>query len=385
MSADLDHFYANLPANKIPLSKLLTSAQLFKAVPEDWFVIITDIKNSTAAVSGGLHENVNFVATGSIVTVLNIAFKAGITIPFFFGGDGATFLIPKSIKDKTMNALLLYKANTLQNYNLDLRAGIISVKEIYAKGLDLQISKFSSIGVFSIPVVLGQGLNYAEQIIKADDYLSTEGNTNTDELDLSGMQCRWDKIAPPENTEEIVTLIVIEQKNIDQSVVFSQVISHIDEIYGTQEARQPISIPKLIFKTSFNNLGQEMRTRLGKVNFFELVKTWFTNLYGYIYFRTQSGKNYLNKLVEMSDTLVIDGRINTVISGTEQQRLALQSALNAMEDANKILYALYVSKESVMSCYVRDLEDDHIHFVDGSEGGYTKAASILKNKLKIKA
>jgi hypothetical protein len=128
-----------------------------------------------------------------------------------------------------------------------------------------------------------------------------------------------------------------------------------------------------------------MRTRLGKVNFFELVKTWFTNLYGYIYFRTQSGKNYLNKLVEMSDTLVIDGRINTVISGTEQQRLDLQTALNRMEDANEILYALYVSKESVMSCYVRDLEDDHIHFVDGSEGGYTKAASILKNKLKIKA
>lgn len=384
MPVDPDHFYANLTANKIPLSELLVSAKLFNPVPEDWFVIITDIKNSTAAVSGGLHENVNFVATGSIVTVLNIAFKAGITIPFFFGGDGATFLIPKSITDKTMSALLLYKANILQNYTLDLRVGIMSVKEIYIKGYELQISKFSSTGVFSIPIVLGQGLNYAEQIIKADDYLSASGNAGTDELDLSGMQCRWDKIAPPENTEEIVTLIVIEQKNIDQSIAFSKVISHIDKIYGTQEARQPISIPKLIFKTSFNNLGQEMRTRLGKVNFFELIKTWFINLYGYIYFRTESGKNYLNKLVEMSDTLVIDGRINTVISGTEQQRLALQSALNGMEDANEILYALYVSKESVMSCYVRDLEDDHIHFVDGSEGGYTKAASILKHKLKIK-
>jgi hypothetical protein len=37
----------------------------------------------------GLHETINLVATGSIVAVLNIAYKAKITVPFFFGGDGA--------------------------------------------------------------------------------------------------------------------------------------------------------------------------------------------------------------------------------------------------------------------------------------------------------
>jgi hypothetical protein len=33
-----------------------------------------------------------------------------------------------------------------------------------------------------------------------------------------------------------------------------------------------------------------------------------------------------------------------------------------------------------MSCYVRDWDDGHIHFVDGSEGGYTKAAKLIKAK-----
>jgi hypothetical protein len=56
--------------------------------------------------------------------------------------------------------------------------------------------------------------------------------------------------------------------------------------------------------------------------------------------------------------------------------------LNALEEADEIRYALYVSSESVMSCYVRDLKDDHIHFVDGAEGGYTKAAGVLKLKMK---
>jgi hypothetical protein len=82
----------------------------------------------------------------------------------------------------------------------------------------------------------------------------------------------------------------------------------------------------------------------------------------------------------MSDTLVIDGKINTVISGTTQQRELLETALSRIEREGEILYGLYVSKESVMSCYVRNMNDKHIHFVDGAEGGYTKAAGVIKQK-----
>ncbi|UKT65700.1 DUF3095 domain-containing protein [Pedobacter mucosus] len=382
MNPNQDHFYSNLPVNKISLSELLLKDKQFQSIPQDWHVIITDIKSSTSAVLSGLHENVNLIATGSIVTVLNIAFKANISIPFFFGGDGATFIIPPSIVTKAMSALALYKANTLANFNLDLRTGIVSVEEIYNQNHQLKISKFSNMGNFTIPVVLGDGLSYAEKIIKGDDYLSSDHGADNEELDLSGMQCRWDKIAPPENSEEVVTLIVVAQSCDKQAAVFSRVIKFIDKIYGLPEKRQPISIPKLIFKTSFNNLGREMRNRLGKINLIELAKTWMINLYGFIYFRTNSGKNYLKKLVEMSDTLVIDGRINTVITGTKKQRFELEKALGLMEKNDEIYFALYVSDESVMSCYVRDLVDDHIHFIDGSEGGYTQAAKILKQKLK---
>ena len=384
MSDNHDHFYSNLPINKISLAQLLLDNQLFKEIPEDWHVIITDIKSSTAAVNSGLHQNVNLIATGSIVTVLNIAFKANILVPFFFGGDGATFIVPSYIVDQVMKSLLKYRENTLQNFNLDLRAGIVAVEEIYKKGHKLKISRYSSSKTFSIPIVLGDGLAYAEQIIKGDDYLLSGHDTSNDEIDLSGMQCRWDKIQPPENSEEVVTLIVIAQKCEQQAEVFSKVIHHLDKIYGNAEKRQPISVSKLIFRTSFNSLGQEMKHRLGKVKIFELIKSWFINIYGYIYFRTESGKKYLKQLVEMSDTLVIDGRINTVITGTEKQRLTLQQELDKIEKDGCILYALYVSGESIMSCYVRDLEDDHIHFVDGAEGGYTQAAAILKQKIRNK-
>ena len=379
-----DHFYSNLPIHKMPLHQLLIKNQLFEKVVASWCVIITDIKRSTAAVNSGLHESVNLIATGSIVAVLNIAFKANISVPFFFGGDGATFIVPPSIVDEVMKSLLKYKDNTLRNFNLDLRTGIMPVEEIYKQGYTLNICRFSSAETFSIPIVLGDGLAYAEQIIKGENYLLTGHDTASDEIDLSGMQCRWDKIEPPENSDEVVTLIVIASETEQQAMAFSKVIHHLDQIYGTPEKRQPISVSKLIFKTSFNSLGKEMKHRIGKIKLFELIRSWFINIYGYIYFRTERGKKYLKQLVEMSDTLVIDGRINTVITGTAQQRLILQKELDQLEKNNEILYALYVSGESIMSCYVRDLEDDHIHFVDGADGGYTQAAGILKKKIRDK-
>ena len=86
-----DLFYSRLPVNEISLSDLLTEEHLFFKIPANWHVVITDVKNSTAAIQEGLHETINLVATGSIVAVLNIAYKSNLTVPFFFGGDGATF------------------------------------------------------------------------------------------------------------------------------------------------------------------------------------------------------------------------------------------------------------------------------------------------------
>ncbi len=376
-----DNFYHNLPINKLQLSKLLIKSAAFTQVPANWQVIITDIKGSTQAVMGGLNETVNFIATSSIVAVLNLAYKSGITIPFFFGGDGATFIVPSSLVEPAMKSLLLFKANTLANFQIDLRVGTVTVAEVYDAGHEINISKFAISDFFSIPVVLGDGLNYAENLIKAEDYAFNQEDEIFHELDLNGMQCRWDKIPPPENVNEIVTLLVVSPQIEKQAEAYSKVISLIDEIYGGIKKRQPISIDKLKLKTTFNRLSTEMRARIGKVRFLELIRNWFVNSFGKLYFLTASGKRYLNKLVEMSDTLVMDGKINTVICGSEKQRLALTEKLELLEKSGDIIFGLYVSQESVMSCYVRDLKDAHIHFVDGADGGYTQAARILKGKL----
>ncbi len=380
MAANNDQFYTRLPVNRITLRDLLDEDHLFYKIPDDWHVIITDIKGSTAAVQGGQHETVNYIATGSIVAVLNITFKANTTIPFFFGGDGATFIVPAAVKDAALSALQTYSQQTQEQSGLNLRVGSISIKEIYSSGYSLHISKFCSAGNFVIPVVLGDGLYYAEQLIKGPGYLLPVQAAAEDELDLSGMQCRWDQVPPPLLHYEVVTLIAVATAGNQQAAAYRKVIAHIDDIYGAPEQRQPISVSKLKLTSSFLQLGMEMRTRFGKMKLLPLLHAWTRNMLGYFYFKTQTGKTYLSRLVEMSDTLVIDGKINTVITGTTAQRLQLEQALNDLEQTGEIIYGYCVSKASVMSCYVRDMRDDHIHFVDGAEGGYTKAAGVLKLK-----
>jgi hypothetical protein len=377
-----DLFYSRLPVNEIALGDLLMEDHLFFKVPNNWYIIITDVKKSTEAVSGGLHETINLVATGSIVAVLNLVYKANLTIPFFFGGDGATFMVPPSLLQPVMQALVIHQQNTLNNFDLNLRVGTVPVEQVYKKGHKMVITKLKTSSLFFIPVVLGNGLAYSEKIIKGDDYIPQPILPGNNELDLTGMECRWDRIKPPETYEEVVSLLVIAKDETEQATIFKKVMQHIEAIYGTYEHRAPITINRLKLKGTLGKIALEMRTKLGKYKFFYILKTWITTALGKIYLNTKEGQKYLHRLVDMSDTLIIDGKINTVISGTIRQREQLLLVLDTMEANGEIIYGLYTSSESVMSCYVRNMNDDHIHFVDGSDGGYTRAAGMLKQKLR---
>lgn len=381
-SANLN-FFTDLSLHETPISDLVADKSRFSRVPEDWYAIAADIRNSTEAIKNGNHDQVNLVATGSVIAILNLAYSKNITIPFFFGGDGATMLIPSELLEASMAALNQHRINTQENFGFELKIGSISIKEIYASGVSLDISKVKISDVFNVPIVLGEGLQFAENLIKTNYNESEISNTKIpDLLNLEGMECKWDKISPPETNQEVVSLIVVSNKGEDPSEIFSKVLKNIDTIYGSLNRRKPISVKRLKLKTSLRRLNNEMHAKLGKYDGFYFLNNWLKTTFGDYYLKNfTSGKNYLKKLVELTDTLTIDGRINTVITGTPEQRKSLVSYLDNLEAKGKIKYGLHVSKQSVMSCYVRDMKkDDHIHFVDGAGGGYTKAANQLKNK-----
>lgn len=382
MSPKSEGFYTDLPLQKISVNKLLGNPDHFHQVPPDWEIVLTDIKQSTKAVAEGKHSLVNLVATGSIIAALNIAYQKGINIPFFFGGDGATLIIPTSLRTQILDALYEHSQNTQENFDLILRVGSIPVAQVYEADYNLKLSKVSMSPIYDIPVILGEGLKFAESYIKSDS--ETESQTgNIGQLNLEGMECRWDKIRPPVKHFEVISLLVESKEETEQGRVYKAVLDKIEQIYGSQDQRQPISIQSLKLSSSLAKIRTEMQVRLGKNSFSYLIENWLRTLIGKFYFRLdKNGQTYLSNLVKLSDTLVIDGRINTVMSGNQSQREKLIEELDKLEEKGSLIYGIHASPESIMSCYVRDRKDQHIHFVDGSGGGYTQAAKMLKKKLR---
>lgn len=384
MGTDSALFYTHINSHQLPIHEVLGKEEFFQRVPEDWHVLITDVKNSTQAVSEGKHSLVNLIATGSIIASLNLARKAGINIPFFFGGDGATLIVPEQILSPLLQALQEHKKNSLENFQLHLRVGSMPVSQVYEEKHRLLISKANMSPILPIPLVLGSGLKYAEDQIKQEEpRADSEQNSQESLLDLAGMECRWNKITPPENKQEVLSLLVESLDEEKQGRVFKKVLQEVENIFGNQGKRNPISVQKLRLDASLDKIRTEMKVKLGKNSLAYLLENWLRTLIGDIYFRfDKGGKMYLDNLVKLSDTLVIDGRINTVISGTIGQRSRLIEKLDQIEASGDILYGIHSSPESIMSCYVTDREDQHIHFVDGSGGGYTQAAKMLKRKIR---
>lgn len=374
-------FYSNLDPIQSPIGDVLVHPEWFHEVPEDWAVVLTDIKGSTKAVAAGNHQIVNLIATGSIIAVLNIAHAHKIEIPFFFGGDGATMVVPADILGICLESLYEYRERTLEKFAVDLRVGHVSVAALKAANEPLTLCKVLVSEILNIPVVLGRSLQFAEGLIKGQAVQASSTDEDEIALDLTGMECRWSSISPPESKTEVVSLLVSVQSSHSQADVYKRVFDIIDRIYGTQAARTPISVAKLKLDNTVEKIRTEMRLKLNAESRLYLWMNWFITLMGHIWFRFfSSGKTYLNSLVQLSDTLVIDGRINTVISGTASQRVELSEALSELEHQGLLIFGLHASERSVMSCYVRDRKDQHIHFVDGSGGGYTKAATMLKAK-----
>lgn len=383
MKAINTNFYTDLEVHDTSISSLIGNKEHFSSIPEDWHVLVADIRNSTHAVQNGNHNQVNLVATGCVIAVLNLAEAHKIAVPFFFGGDGATFLIPGEIREKALSVLEKHNKNTEKNFGFSLAIGSFSVLDIYSENIDLRIARVRANEVLNIPVVLGNGLQYAEDRIKSEQF-PVETYLEEAPLNLTGMECKWDKIKPPNKDQEVVSLIVSGCEESDFSRIYSKIMANIDDIYGSVGNRKPISVKRLKIKAGLQRITDEMKTKLGRWSLPAFMKSFMIAYFGELYLRnTNAGKSYLQKLVELSDNLTLDGRINTVITGNRSQRKKLIAYLDKLENMNLIKYGVHVSEESIMSCYVKDINtDQHIHFIDGGNGGYTKAANQLKLKFQ---
>ncbi len=389
------NFYKDLQIIKRPVKDVLADEKLFKSFPENWHVIIADIVNSTQAIQDGKHDDVNLIAAGSLIAAINAAKPFNTEIAYFFGGDGGTVIVPNEILQKVISGLNAHRINSLNSFSLDLRIGSVTIGDIYKAGHELKVAKVEIGKGYNKSVVIGDGLKYAESVIKGN-YLQDKESIakqmlaiDVSELNLEGLECRWDRIKPSTPALEVVCLLIEATDVKQQSSVYKNVLIKLDEIYGEADKRHPITINRLQLLTTFLKFKKEMMARYSKWNIGYFLKAFFETFIGRLYFKYNlkvndlQGQEYLEQVIAFSDTLTIDGRINTIVSGTKENRILLLDYLNYQEQKGLLLFGHYVSTESIMTCYIENRNKKHIHFLDGSNGGYTEAAKELKPKLQI--
>ncbi|MEN9239801.1 MAG: DUF3095 family protein, partial [Thermostichales cyanobacterium SZTDM-1c_bins_54] len=254
MAENPDQFYQSLPT----LTRLIqiTEPEHFVPVPQDWLIAMTDVVGSTAAIRAGRYKEINLIGACSIVSVLNAV--GNLEIPFIFGGDGATLLIPPSQFEATKQALLGTKLMARQAFNLDLRVGIIPIAAV-TQNHPLQIAKLAIAPHYAQAVIKGGALLAANELLKSSPQFRYELDPTTRLADFSGLECRWQDI--PSRHGEILTLLVLATPK-DPEIsddIYRQVITKLEAIYGSEEALHPVDGSSLRLSFQDQQLIDETR------------------------------------------------------------------------------------------------------------------------------
>jgi hypothetical protein len=91
---------------------------------------------------------------------------------------------------------------------------------------------------------------------------------------------------------------------------------------------------------------------------------------------------YKSRLIENTDFQRFDDMLRLMVSGTTAQRLEFADYLDQMKRAGTLVYGIYVTTHSLVTCMIADYNHQHVHFIDGKGGGYTLAAVQLKQQLR---
>ena len=254
-------FYKNLPALKLPVVQIF-QYNYFTDVPPDWHVIISDVKSSTLAVNAGRHNDVNLVAAGSLIAALNVTKKHDVEVPFFFGGDGGTVLVPGKLLYEVLRGLFAHNKNAVRNFGLEMHIGSISVQQIMESGHFIKIAKLEIDSAFTKAITIGDGLRFAEEKIKRD----ATGNQESEitDLNLTGLECRWNKIKPAAEEAENICYLIEAVNTENQLTVYADVFRQIEEAYGDVAKHHPLSPERLKPLLSLRKLKNEMMAKFGR-------------------------------------------------------------------------------------------------------------------------
>lgn len=385
-----DHFYSAL----LPFSSFSEFADLdaYTPVPEDWVVMITDVRGSTKAIADGRYKDVNMVGAASITAVLNVC--GDIEIPFVFGGDGATLLVPASLRQPASDALLRLQASSDAMFGLPLRVGAIPVSDLRRLGTDIRIRKYELSPRNFLAMLSGSGVERADALLKdkADDNPYTlQAAGDIPPPDLEGLSCRWEPLVPEQGCMMNLMIQPLTAATETESTVLARILQDISGILGHGlEASAPANRFSLRFRWPPSGLRMEARATENGRGYWRhylglvlqtLVQAWCER------FDKKAGPYdapaYREELRANTDFRKFDGMLRTVLDVTREQAAAIEAYLQAEYDKQRLIYGVHITDSALMTCLVFSLDQgEHVHFIDGANGGFAMAAVGFKQRVR---
>lgn len=359
----------------------ITDLSHYRQVPPDWSFALTDVRNSTEAIQNGQYKQVNSVAVASIAALLNLPMDG--EIPFVFGGDGSTVLIPPELVAPAEDALLATQRMARDAFNLELRIGIVPVQAVLDAGYEVRVGRLKISENFQQAVFMGGGMIHAESLLKHDDTYQVLDDGRECEADFSGFECRWREV--PSAQGESLTLIVqaLAQDIHIRNEIYRNVLGQIEQIYGDADTRHPISVKQLQLALLPGAFTIEARIRWGTTSLRRLLRLAYNTLLARIAMRfdLQGWGAYKALFIRATDHEKFDDTLRMVIAGTPQQQARLREYLEHERGRWNLVYGMHVSHAALVTCIVSDYFGRQVHFVDGASGGYALAARELKAQL----
>lgn len=381
-----ENFYRDLKPIE-SFSEIINSS-VYSSVPNDWWVVITDVVNSTQAIEEGRYKDVNIAGGLAAMAISNL--NQSMEFPYVFGGDGVTFLIPDSMKDDVRSVLVDTKRKVGMFFDLNLRVGMIPVMEILKTGESILVGKWKVSDYYVQAILKGRGVELADSLIKEVDspYLLMIDEPTPIQANFEGFTCRWQDI--PSQNGETVSLI-LKENNTSKDIAES--FRELEKILGSENEYHPITAKTLNVSQSPKILSKEAtvtaKSKKGVKKFLALIRiyleTWivrfavFTGLPLKAYFYMLRDLKQYN--IQSSDFRKFDGSLKMVVSLTPEKRIKLESYLESQEREGNLFYGMHISNRALLTCLMHSESSSEVHFVDGADGGYAMAAKALKGKL----
>ena len=352
----------------------ITEDRHYVRVPDDWWVVVADIKGSTEAIDSGRYRDVNTLGVASIVAVQN-ALGEG-RFPFVFGGDGATMLIDPNDMEAARRQLCGLRRLAKEAFGMTMRVGAVQISEM-GGGL-IEVAKLQLAGERTIAVFRGGGVSRADDMIKTGAHEIAE--IQDSKADLTGLSCRWEPIKPK---RDLSLSLLVRARRGNQT--YREVMTELERIYGGNiDVANPL---KARYRTIRSCLADERRYHrsLWSLKFawraFEIICAVL--IFGHGIPAPFSARKYVESLTRHNDHRKFDDMLRMVLDCSKAQHLEIENMLKSKRAAGLLDYGMHGADHTLMTCFFHGPEDGrHIHFIDGGDGGYAMAAKQLKAQIK---